>query len=124
MSLLEQARADTVIITTGPFSELVEFIAQTGEVVTVRALHNKIGRKVDQGTGMIVNSKNASVVVHEDVLGPTGFPIRDSNQEVSMLGTLINVKDSSRIIKKYIVQEDIPDETTGLITLLLGDYSE
>lgn len=122
MSLLDQSRIDARAISTGPFSQAVNLIAQTGENVTINALGNKIGRKVDSGTGVIVNSKNASVVVHEDELTSVGFPVRNNDGEVSMIGVLVNTKDSSGRLCNYIVQENIPDETIGLITLLLGDY--
>lgn len=123
MSLLDQARIDARSISIGPFSQTVNFVSTDGSVnVNINALGNKIGRKVDSGTGVVVNSKNASVVPHEDELASVGFPVRNSVGEVSMVGVRVNTKDSSGRLCNYIVLEDIPDESIGLITLMLGDF--
>jgi len=39
-----------------------------------------------------------------------------------MKGFLIDVSDSTFLVKKYIVTESYPDESLGLIILILGDY--
>ncbi len=121
MSLLDQAILDTQAISEGVFSSSVSFTAVSGETCTVQALANKIGRKISD-EGVLVNSKNATVVVHENTLTNAGFPVRNSQNEVAMNGTLVSVNDSSGVSKNYIVLETISDESVGLITLMLGDY--
>jgi hypothetical protein len=40
-----------------------------------------------------------------------------------MTGHVVNVKDSTGIVKNYVVLQNWPDETIGLITFILGDYT-
>jgi len=125
MSFLDQINSDAAAMTTGVFSSPVDFIATSGETATIQAIANKIGRKLNTDLGTIINTKNATVVFSESVmvaLYPL-YPVRNSAQEVSMIGHLINVADNTGIVKNYIVLENIPDESAvGLITLILGDY--
>lgn len=125
MSLIDQVIIDCGKITSGQFSRSVDFIAITGETATINALANKIGRRVSSDTGLVVNSKNATVVFSEQILSAAFplFPVRNNAGEVQMMGYRVNVKDSTGSVKNYMVQENVPDETTGLITLLLGDYA-
>ncbi len=123
MSALDQARADILKISTDPngFNSSATFIARTGETATIVVINNTIGRKLDSNTGLIINGKNASVVFAESAM-PLSYPIRNSSGAVSMIGDRISVPDSTGVIKDYIVQENIPDESVGLITLLLGNW--
>lgn len=121
MSLLDQAILDAKMITEGPFSSVINITSTTEAVISVKALGNNIGRKLNTDTGMIVNSTNASVVVSESSI-PYDFPVRNSEGLVTMLGYLIDFKDNTGTVYNYIVQENIPDRTLGLITLILGTY--
>lgn len=124
MSLLDQAIQDAALIAGGEFSSSVQLIAIGGQTATLQALGNKIGRKLDTETGVVVNTKNASVVVSEGSLRSANpnYPIRNDKSEVKMIGHKVNVKDSTGTTRNYIVQENIPDEALGLITLILGDF--
>lgn len=120
---LNIARSDAAFFSAGEAASSCLFTATNSLTVTVDAIHNKIGRKLDTATGMVVNTKNASVVVAESVLlaANPSYPVRDSNEEVSMNGHFIDVADNSGVTKLYVVKETIPDEFLGLITLMLGD---
>lgn len=126
MSLQEQIILDVARITSDPngFNVPVSFIATTGETAQIYAPGNEIGRKIDSGTGVIVNSKNASIVFSEMVLlaANPDYPVRNAGKEISMVGHRISFPNSTGEVKNYIVQETPPDETVGLITLLLGDF--
>jgi len=123
MSALDQMKADIASISSNPlgFNEVVTFTARTEETATIYCIPNKIGRKLETGTGMIINTKNPSVVFSESVM-PITYPVRNDAGEVSMIGDRVTMADSTGVQKEYIVQQNIPDETVGLITLILGDY--
>lgn len=106
------------------FNVSVLLTAITGETATVYAPGNNIGRKMDSGMGIVVNVKNSNVVVHENniLAANPDYPVRNDDGEVSMIGHLVSYVDNSGVTFDYIVQENIPDQTVGLITLLLGDY--
>lgn len=72
--------------------------------------------------GNQVNTKNARATIDEDVLVANGYPVRNNKKEISLLRHLISYKDSSGIVKDYYVRENFPDETLGMIVLILGDY--
>ncbi len=123
MSALDQMQAAIASISSNPagFNELVTFTKSTGETATITCIPNKIGRKLETNTGMIINTKNPSVVFSESVM-PITYPVRNADGEVSMIGDRVTMADSTGIEKQYIVQQNIPDETVGLITLILGDF--
>lgn len=128
MDLTERARLDAQFITTNPNDFGIDITVTTAASInplvtgTVRGLHTKHHMSFDTD-GVMVNSKTASVAISEKALTDAGFPVRDSEQEVSMLDYLISTKDSSGILKNYIVRSSYPDENLGLIVLILGDYS-
>lgn len=72
--------------------------------------------------GNQVNTKNARATIEEDVLVANSYPVRNAKSEISLLRHLVSFKDSSGIVKNYIVRENFPDETLGIIVLILGDY--
>ncbi len=72
--------------------------------------------------GNQVNTSNAHITIDEDVLTNLGYPVRNSNKEVSMLQHKIDFKDSSGELRHYIVRENLPDENLGLIYLVLGNF--
>lgn len=123
MSAIDQMNAAIASISSNPlgFNEAVVFTARTGETATIYCIPNKIGRKLETNTGMIINTKNPSVVFSEANM-PTDYPVRNDDGEVAMIGDRVTMADSTGIQKEYIVQQNIPDETIGLITLILGDY--
>ncbi len=116
--------ADIAAISSNPggFNEAVVFLARTGETATIYCIPNKIGRKLETNTGMIINTKNPSVVFSESVM-PLAYPVRNASGEVAMIGDRVTMADSTGTQKEYMVQQNIPDETVGLITLMLGDYT-
>lgn len=123
MGLLDQAKSDIEEITSNldEWAAIITFTAPTGEIAIVNGLHRKIHLGVDTD-GNVVDSKQAHVSVSERFLTEALYPVRGAKGEIVMYGHLINVKDSTGIIKNYIAQTIIPDETIGLITILLGDY--
>ena len=72
--------------------------------------------------GLQVNSKNAHVTIDENHLVLKGFTVRNAKGEISLLKHLVSFIDSSGVLKNYVVKSNYPDETLGLIVLILEDY--
>lgn len=123
MGLIDQAKSDIKDITSNPdeFGVSITFAAPTGEIATLNGLHSKHHMSI--GTdGNMINSKNAHISVSEELLTAQNYPVRDIKGEVNLKNHKIKVKDSTGIIKDYIIREWFPDETIGLITCILGDH--
>jgi hypothetical protein len=123
MSLYDTAKADIESITsnTDEWGKLATFTAPTAEVETVAVIHNKHHTGFNE-LGERVNSKYASIAVSESNLDFYGYPVRNADGEVDFKGHLVSIADSTDIVKNYVVREWYPDETVGLIVLILGDY--
>jgi hypothetical protein len=122
MSLLERARIDSlkIITNSNEFASEVTFIAPNEFTVTTNGIHAKHHTSFDE-MQIRVNSKVASVSVAESNL--VGYPVRNSKGEVQMKNHKVLVKDSTDIVKEYVVKENYPDEALGLIVFILGDYT-
>jgi len=124
MGLIEQAAIDLALITGNgdDFGVPIKFTsAKDSTVVTINGLHNKIHLGVD-GQGNVVHSKNATVAVSESLLVAANYPVR-TNDEVDMKNDLVDVKDSSGVLKHYIIKSKMPDETVGLLVFVLEDFT-
>lgn len=124
MGLLDQIRADIAQITQGEFSTPVTFTSAgaTPVVVTVNAVAVK-HHVANDSMGNVVNGKNARVSVAESVLTGLGYPVRTSSGEAYLKGHRVTWADSSGQTWTYIIREQFPDETTGLILCILGDFN-
>lgn len=124
MNLFDQSKIDANIILTNANEFGQEITLITPDAVTslnLRGFHTKHHTAFDLD-GAMVNSKNATVAISEKTLIEESYPYRDSTQEINLKNHLVNVKDSSDIVKNYIIREQYPDERLGVIVLILGDY--
>lgn len=121
MSLLEQIRADIkdIISNEDEFGVSITLVSST-VTKTVVGLHTKHHLGIDTD-GNMVNTKNAHIAISESNL--TGYPVRNAKGEVSMRGHLVLCKDSTGVEKTYKIEQTFPDETVGLIVIILGDYA-
>jgi len=124
MSLTERAIADAQQITSNGTDFGVEcvFVSPTNETVTANALHTKHNTGVDFETGMLVNSKIASIAVSEPLLNSLGYVTRDTAGECTLKNHRVSVADSTGLVNEYKVSENYPDEKLGLIVLILVDF--
>lgn len=74
--------------------------------------------------GGSINSKNAHICLDEKTLTYLGYPVRNSNEEIYLFNHRISVKDSSGVLKEFVIKEWFPSETFGLIACILGDYGD
>lgn len=121
-ALLLSARADAKkYITEGGFESDITITTPSGDITletTGWAPKHHISFDTD---GTPINAKNVHICLDEDKLIEGGIPVR-INEEVFLKDYRITVKDSSGIDKKYVVKENFPDETLGLIVCILGDF--
>ena len=122
MDLLSQARKDTQTITQGEFSTDITLDDGAGNLTTVKGLATKHHLGVDPDTGAAINAKNTHISISEQVLIDEGYPVR-TNDEVAMKGRKVNYTDSAGVDAQYRIDEVWPDETLGLIVMILGDAS-
>lgn len=124
MGLIEQAQQDIRAITTNTsdWSVSIQLTAPDLSVLNTNGLHTKHHLSYDT-EGNMINYKNAHISISEDEFIDSGYPYRDSSGEVNLSGHLCVVKDSTRQDKEYVIREWYPDETVGLIVMILGEYA-
>ena len=122
-SLLNRAKADSKkYIMSGGFEENITLITPDGNTVietTGFATKHWINFSTD---GLDSDTKNAHICVSESELIDKNYPVRNANGEVFLRSHRVNVVDSSGIIKNYVINQWYPNETTGLIVCILGDF--
>jgi len=113
------------IINKGGYHIDIQMITKDGDkTVNITGWAVKVSGSFDSD-GNQVNTKNVHVTIDEKILMDLGYPVRSFKkkiEEVDLVGHKVSFKDSTGILKNYIVRENIPDENLGLITLWLGDY--
>lgn len=124
MGLTEQAILDAQSITSDAingFGIAIEFTAPNSTTATINGLATKHHMRVDLD-GKLVNSKDASIAVSEQLLVDAGYPVRNSTGEVYLKGHKVKWTDSSGQLCEYEIDQWFPDEAIGLIVCTLEDY--
>jgi len=98
------------------------FTAPTAETVTFNGLHVRHNTRYDQESGALVSGRNASVTVSESELTDASYPVRDADDDVSLLNHRVSVADSTTTVREYVIREWFPDEKLGIIVCILGDF--
>jgi len=124
MDLLARAKVDLDRVLQAEWGVAIT-IAPTAVALptSIIGLATKHHMAIDPTTGMTVNVKNVHISVSERTLAAKPYTVRNASGEVALKNHLVKFADSSGVIKNYIVDECYPDETLGLITLILGDAS-
>ena len=122
LDLLAEINKDVQLITQCEFGVDLIFTPKTGSAVNVRGLASKHHYTVDPETGIEMSSKNTHCSVSEEVLVALGYPVRNANGEVQIVGDKVTYTDSSATVRTYTINVVMPDETIGLIVCTLGDY--
>lgn len=125
MTILERAKADIERITgnQNEWGQPIVFIAPTGETVSVIGLVTKHHLGVDAELQKWVNTKNAHISVSEKYLTDLSYPLRNANGDVDLKDHKVQVSDSTGATYTSRIDQWFPDETIGLITCILGDWS-
>lgn len=132
MGLSEQAILDNAQFSgdaSSGFGVAISMRAPTGETATLNGFSTKHYLGID-GEGNPISTKKASVAFNElNLIAANAlYPIRISDtsdphyQAVKLTDHLVNVVDSTGIIKNYISRQSFPDEKLGMIVIILEDY--
>lgn len=124
MNLIEQARLDVLQITTNAdeFAVPVLFTAPDTSTALINARPNKHSLSIDPDTGGAVNQKKVTLSVSEYALVVVGYKTRNDRNDVALIGHVVEWKDSTGLVSKYVIRETWPDGTLGLIVCMLGDF--
>ena len=120
--ILELARKDSrFYITKGGFeSDITMKASPSSPIISITGFATKHHISFDTD-GTLQNAKNAHICISEIELVEMGVNVR-VNEELMLLNYIVTYADSSGVDKTYIVRENYPDETLGLIVCILGDY--
>jgi len=120
---MNQAKLDIQAITSDldGFGTALTFIALSAETANVVGLHAKHHTGFND-MGEAVNSLISSIAISEQFLTDAGYPVRDSNGEVSLKNHKVKAIDSTGVENTYVIREYFPDDTVGLIVCILGTY--
>jgi Fe-S cluster assembly iron-binding protein IscA len=118
MSLIERAKIDVKTITANSNEFAVDLVLTSGlnEVLAAKGLHTDHHLAINDMNER-VNVQQASVVIHESIL--VDYTYKNSDSEI----TFNNHRCEMNGVK-FIVREWYPDKTVGLITLILGTFTE
>lgn len=128
MSLVSQARNDVAKFTSNSndFATPIIFTVTDGELITTATINGIASKHFFRltDTGLIVNSKNAHVTVSELILNEASYPVRNKNNEVALVKHRVTWADISGVQATYTIAEAFPNEMTGLIRCVLGDFKQ
>lgn len=118
MSVYSLARKHSKIF-LGREETAITFINPTGLMTAT-----VIGRAITHHTsldddGIPVNSLHAHVTISESTLTDEGYTVR-SGGKVNLVNHRVSFADSAGVIKTYVVKSVMPDNTIGIIPLILG----
>lgn len=121
-NLFQLAKRDAkFFVSNGGFEESIELVTPSKDKslqLTGFATKHHINFDSD---GNPVNTKNVHICIDESVLVANGYPVRNAKGEIFLKNHQVSFPDSSGIVKTYVVRENFPDETLGLIVCVLGD---
>lgn len=125
MGLTDRAIIDVSRITSNlnGFGISIVLTAPNGQMAIIGGRHAKHHLGIDT-EGNLISSKTAYISFSEPILLDinSNYPLRNNAGEVDLKGHKIDVKDSTGIIKNYVMQKWLPDETMGLITCIIEDF--
>jgi hypothetical protein len=118
MGLLDIVKRDIADITGNSDQFGVTIVLTNGtDTATVIGTTSSHYLKVDPETGLPMRGKNVHVSVSMSLLTAEDYPFRNNSGEIALIGHRATVQGAT-----LIVREVWPDETCGLIVMILGDY--
>lgn len=98
------------------------FVAPTGETATINGINIKHNQQVDD-MGNKVNAQNAHITFSESLLTDAGYPVR-ANGIVNLNRHKVSTTDANGTTIQYRIATFMPNETTGIITCQLADFTD
>jgi len=122
--IIDMAKADIEQITgdLNGWGKSMTFTAPNSATATVTGTTARHHQSFDTD-GVKVSSRNIHVSVSEKQFTDNSYPVRNGQGDVALQGHRVAVADSTGTVKQYVVREQYPDETIGLIVLILGTYA-
>lgn len=127
MGILDFIKRDArrIVTNVNDFAEeTVTFIAPTGEIANVQALHTKHHLGYDLQTAQEINTMKGHVCVSEQSLIDLNYPVRDSQGRVSLKNHKVIATDANGVEWTYIVNEFFPNDKVGVISVILGGHEQ
>ena len=123
-NILQLAKRDAKhFVTNGGFEVSIDMVTPSKDkTISLTGFATKHWINFDTD-GNPVNSKNVHICIDESILIANGYPHRNAKNEIFLKNHIISFPDSSGVVKNYVVRENFPDETLGLIVCILGDYT-
>lgn len=123
MGLIEQARLDIqrIVSDSNGFGQEITLTAPDSTVLVLYGLHKKIWLGVDT-EGNVISTKTATVTISDKDLIAGAYPYRNTNNEVTLVGHQVSVKDITGNDCLYSIQSVHPDETVGVVVCYLNDF--
>ena len=124
MNMYERAQRDIRRFTTDVqgWTRAITLISREASIQFVgTGIHTVHHLSVDASYQKFVNFKNGHIAINEDELVLQGYPVRNAEGLVDMIGDTVRVVDSTGVVKEYRVQQSFPDETIALIVIILED---
>lgn len=120
MGIIDLAKKDIKFISSSlnGFAVEIQFLQTDGTAITVNGMTAKHNMAFDTD-GVMTSSMNVHISVHEDVLLEAGIITRNADDNVDLLQRIVTVKDSTGALRRYSIVEQYPDQTVGLIVLIL-----
>lgn len=115
MGLFDQIIDDLAEITSGDASIDIQALTADGITFTIPGFHAKHHLGINPDTGLPINSKKVCIAFSEKNCTKS---IRKDG-EVHLKGWRFRCKDSTGVIKLYKADQWFPDETVGLIVVIL-----
>jgi hypothetical protein len=130
--LMARARKDIERFTTDArgFAVPILFSVTDGVFVktaTCNGLAIKTSIAVDETTGdirngIIANGLNIRISVSETALAALDYPVRNTNNDANLVGHTVTFSDVTGVQATYVIREQYPDSSLGLIVCGLGMY--
>lgn len=124
MGLLELLKRDANYITTNQvdWAEQVTFIAPTGEIATIKALHTKHHLDYDLQRAQEINTLKAHVDISEQELTALGYPVRNAAGDVHLKKHKVTASDANGVAWTYIIENWFENDKVGVIVCILGKF--
>lgn len=121
MGLIEQIRKDIIQYTNNStdFAVNLVFVSPENVELETTGYHTRHHLSIDTD-GNLINSRKAHISIAEKNFIDAGYSIRNAKNDVTFTGHFVKVINSTSVEVKYIVNQAFPNETIGLITLILS----
>jgi hypothetical protein len=124
MGLRDTAAADAIEIINDTIDggDEIFITSPTGVSETFRALTNDIAISIDPETGLTVSGRQCSAVVATADLAAVGFDGITGVADADAKPWVVLATDVNGVQGTFKVAETRPDNTIGLLTLILEEY--